>query len=350
MLKLYASRCVHSLSSDSQCNKCEQICPTEAIVVASKPLPSIDFLACVTCGACDAICPTEALSLDEFSLTDFFFKYISDKDNLISCRKNVPCIAALNIEDIISIAIVKKEIILDMGYCDSCDIAYKCKLQIEKNHEEASYILEAMQSDAVIKLENIKYEVDKRDFFNSITLNAVSKKKNDFENEIKKATKKLLEHTLEKKDSRFLKQKRITNRKKLFFTAIKRLEEPSPFHVIEANEISFTSQKLINQDTCTACQLCYRLCPSGALASDIRNSKIDFDPFLCVKCNLCHDVCESDSITLSSSYKIKSFFKPAIENLINFSLVVCSECSILFSTNFDEKLCQRCKEISMEVN
>jgi len=138
MLQLNASRCIRSLSVESECNRCEVICPTEAIVVADNPLPSINFSACVGCGACDAVCPNEALSLDEFSPTDFFFSYIEDSENLISCRKNVPCIAALNIENIISMAVLKKDIVFDMGHCDGCEIAHKCKPQIEKNYEEAS--------------------------------------------------------------------------------------------------------------------------------------------------------------------------------------------------------------------
>ncbi|MCW9067922.1 MAG: 4Fe-4S binding protein, partial [Sulfurimonas sp.] len=158
MIQLSASRCVRSLSVESECNKCEVICPTNAIFVGDNPLPAINFSACVGCGACDAVCPNEALLLDNFSPTEFFFSYIEDSDNLISCRKNVPCIAALNIENIISMAVLKKDMVFDMGHCDGCEIAHKCRPQIEKNYEEAIYMLEAMESDAVIRLEDIKYE------------------------------------------------------------------------------------------------------------------------------------------------------------------------------------------------
>ena len=351
MIQLSASRCVRSLSVDSECNKCEVICPTQAIVVGDNPLPAINFSSCVGCGACDAICPSEALSLDDFSPTEFFFSFIESDENLISCRKNVPCIAALNIENIISMAVLKKDMIFDMGHCDGCDIVSTCRPQIEKNYEEAIYMLEAMESDAVIRLEDVKYESEepkdeasnRREFFANINLKAVAKTKHEFEKEIQKATDELVEHTLEKADIRLLKQKRITDRRKLFFTAIKRVEKPSQFHIVEADEISFTSQKLMDEEACTACQMCYRVCPSGALTSDIKNSKIDFDPFLCIKCHICHDVCEPDAITLSSSYAVKEFFEPAVQNLISFAVRRCNECNVIFSTNGDEDLCYRCK-------
>jgi len=350
MISLSASRCVRSLARESQCNKCEVICPTEAIVVGENPLPSINFSSCVGCGACDAICPSEALSLEDFKPTNFFFEFAEDKENLISCRKNVPCIAALSVEHIISLAVLKKEMILDMGHCDGCEIAHKCKPQIMKNYEEATYIISAMENEAVIKLEDIAYEVkeqnqesDRRDFFRSMNLGSVAKTKHAFEVEVKKATDELVEHTLQKEDIALLKKKRVVEKRKLFFTAIKRVEKPSQFHVIDANEVSFTSQKLLDEDSCTACQMCYRICPSGALTSDIKNSKIDFDPFLCIKCNICHDVCEPKAITLSSAYNVKEFFEPEVQRLISFKVQRCDECNIVFSTNANEKLCYRCK-------
>lgn len=350
LIEFNASRCVRSLSKESACNKCEVVCPTGAIVVGANPLPAINFSACVGCGACDAICPNEALGLDDFNATNFFFDFIEDAQNILSCRKNVPCIAALSVEHIISMAVLKKEVVFDMGYCESCEIASTCQAQILKNYEEASYLLEAMENGAILRLENLCYkdesqpkESNRRDFFRSLNLTSLAKTKHSFEQEIKKATDELVEHTLQKADIALLKQKRIPHKRKLFFTAIKRVQKPSQFHVVDASEISFTSQKLMDKESCSACQMCYRVCPTGALTSDVKNSKIDFDPFLCIKCNICHDVCEPKAITLSSSYNIKEFFEPEVQNLVTFNVKRCDECGVIFSTNTSEKLCYRCK-------
>jgi len=350
LISLDASRCVRSLAKESQCNKCEVICPTDAIVVADNPLPAINFSSCVGCGACDATCPSEALPLDGFKPTEFFFEFVEDKESLVSCRKNVPCIAALSVEHLISLAILKKEMVLDMGYCDECSIAHTCKAQILQNYEEATYILDAMENEAEIRLEDVCYkseveekQSDRREFFSSITLGNVAKAKHSFEDEVKKATDELVEHTLQKADIALLRKKRVTERRKLFFTAIKRASKPSQFHVVDANEVTFTSSKLLDEESCTACQMCYRVCPTGALTSDIKNSKIDFDPFLCIKCHICHDVCEPESITLSPSYNVKEFFEPSVANLISFNVRRCDECNMIFSTNSDDKMCYRCK-------
>ena len=348
LIKLNASRCVRSLSVESECNKCEVVCPTAAIVVADNPLPFINFSTCVGCGACDAVCPNEALSLDDFSASNFFFEFIEDKENLISCKKNVPCISVLSTELLISLAVLKKDVVLDMGHCEGCEIAHTCEKQIRQNQEEATYILEAMENEVKIRLEDVSYvredEVStRRNFLNAVNLKTIEKIKHEFENEVTKASDELTEHILQKEDIALLKKKRITDRKKIFFTAIKRVEKPSQFHIVDATELSFTSQKLMDKEKCTACQMCYRVCPTGALTSDLKNSKIDFDPFMCIKCHICHDVCEPNAITLSGSYNVKEFFEPTIQNLIAFNVRRCDECNVIFSTNSDDKLCSRCK-------
>jgi len=351
MIQLSAGSCVRSLSVESQCNRCEVVCPTAAIsFVESNPLPAINFHECVRCGACAGVCPSEALSLEEFSITNFFFDFVESDENLLSCRKNVPCIAALSVEHIISMAALKKELLFDMGYCNGCEIASTCKAQILQNYEEATYLLEAMESEAIIRLEDVCYENkeeavgERRDFLSALNLQSVAKLKKSFEDEVQKASDELTEHTLQKSDIALLKRKTIPDKRKIFFTAIKRLERPSVFHTVDASEVTFTSQKIMDEDACTACQMCYRVCPTGALTSDLKNSKIDFDPFLCIKCHICHDVCEPDAIKLSNAYNLKEFFEPEAVNLIEFSVKRCNECNMIFSSNSaDAKLCYRCK-------
>lgn len=351
MIRLNGSRCVRSLAKESICTNCETICPKSAIFIGEgNVLPAINFSLCVECGACDALCPNEAFSFDTYKPNEFFFEYLEDEDNTISCRKNVPCIAAINIENLISLALMKKEVVFDMGYCDECDIAHKCKPQILKLHEEALYLLEAFESSATIKLEDLKYKKDepkqqssRREFFAKANLTDVALAKHKFEEEVQKATDELVEHSLSKTDIALLRKKRITDRRKLLFSVLKRVGKPSFFHVLEANELSFTSMKLMDRDSCTACQMCYRVCPTGALTSDIKNSKIDFDPLLCIKCHTCHDVCEPNSLTLSPSYRVTEFFEPNVYNLIKFNVRRCDECNMFFSSNTDDKLCYRCK-------
>ncbi len=350
-IALNPSACVRSLAKYSECTKCEVICPTDAIVIDGG-LPAINFSQCVACGGCAGVCPSEALSLDDFSPTEFFFEFASDEEPLVSCRKNVPCISVLSVEHIIGLASLKGGVTFDMGHCDGCDIAHSCRPQIEANAEEANYVLEAMESSAAVTLENTAYlpqgaaetqDSERRDFFRALTLKNAATAKHKFDREVEIATDELVEHTITNDKIALLKQKGIPDKRKLLFTALKRAEKPSTYHVVDATELSFTSQKLLDEETCTACQMCYRACPTGSLSSNVRNGKIDFDPFLCIKCHICHDVCEPDALTLSNSYNIKEFFEPAVQNLVTFNVRSCNECGRLFASVNGKKMCYQCE-------
>lgn len=348
LLSLTPTQCVRALSVNSVCRICADVCPTSAILIDR--LPSINQTLCVGCAGCVASCPSEALSLDDFNPTDFFFTFISNDETLISCQKNVPCISALSSEHLIALCGIKKGLILDIGHCSACSIGEVILRDLKPRVDNVNYMLEAMESEYRVDLVDEKYledqkteEKDRRDFFKTFHIKKIGAYKANFEREIHLSTDEFISHTLDSSHTQELRTKKITDRRKLFFTALKRLEKPAFYHVIEGERISFTSQKLLDESKCSACQMCYRVCPTGALTSDIRNSKIDFDPFLCVKCHLCHDVCESDAITLSTSYNLKEWYEPKIQNLITYRMQRCHECDAMFSSVDREKICRRCR-------
>lgn len=349
LLELSPGRCVRALSINSICNHCAEVCPTNAIVLKER-LPSINQSLCVGCAGCVSVCPSEALALDDFNPTNFFFEFASQEGNLLSCQKNIPCIAALSSEHLISLSALKKGLVLDIGHCSGCDIGESVLKSMNLCVESANYVLEAIESPSMIECAEIAYKPDgvevpqdRRDFFKTFHLQGMVKVKHDFEKEVLSSTDLFIDTTIESAHTQELRTKKITDRRKLFFTALKRVEKPLQYHVVDASMVTFTSQKLMDESKCTACQMCYRVCPTGALTSDMRNSKIDFDPFLCIKCHLCHDVCESDAITLSPSYNLKEWFEPSVQNLVTFMVRRCDECDALFSSVGGEKICRRCQ-------
>ena len=350
LLILSPSSCVRALSVNSICTHCCDVCPTGAISITGR-LPSINQSQCVGCAGCVSVCPTEALKLDDFSPTDFFFSFIADEEKIVSCQKNVPCIAALSSEHLISFAQMKQGVILDTGHCARCDIGERILSAMETTIDNSNYLLEAIGSEHRVVCEDISYrdvneaeeKVGRRDFFKNFHLRGIGKARSDFEKEIQRTTDEFVEYTTDSSDTKALRTKKITDRRKLFFTALKRFEVPLEFHVVQGERISFTSQKLLDEELCTACEMCHRVCPTGALTSDMRNSKIDFDPFLCVKCHLCHDVCEPKAITLSTSYNLKEWYVPSVQNLATFAVRRCNECDGLFSSVAGEKICRRCR-------
>ncbi len=349
-IRINAEHCVRALSKFSTCESCVTSCPTNAIAITEQ-LPSLNLSLCVGCGACVGVCPTEALALDDFSPLEFFFTLLEEDSSLVSCRKNIPCLSALHVEYLIALSILKKGIVFDMGHCDTCEIATVCLSQIKARVEEANYVLEAANQTARVSMEMRAYEAEKsenapqrRDFFKAINLQGVARAKADFERQVEIATDSFVQSSLNAQHIATLRDKELGDKRKLLYTALKRVDHLDTYHVIEGDAISFTSQKLFDMSLCSACQMCYRLCPTGALRSDARHSKIDFDPLACVKCALCHDVCESDALSLSPSYNLKALFEPSITRLATFNVKNCQECGVPFVSLQGQTLCVRCDQ------
>jgi len=125
--------------------------------------------------------------------------------------------------------------------------------------------------------------------------------------------------------------------------ALKKMDKPDIYHKLDVHDVSFISQKIIDTSTCTNCQMCYRICPTGALSSNKHNSAIFFDALSCIKCASCHDVCEPDSITLRSIFDLQELFEPQRELLAKFDVKRCDECGMAFVYRGGEVMCDRCR-------
>lgn len=344
-LNFDASSCVRTSAIASNCQKCVDICPVQTIKLASN-LPSFTPIECIECGGCTGVCPTSSFAFSEFNVTDFSFKYFADPQ-VLSCKQNTPCLAVFNSEELISLALGSdKELVLDIGHCETCEIKEKLSPLIIANIEEANFILSSFSSKQ-IKCENIKLESiqtkneesNRRDFLHSLKpINAI-KHKVEFDKMVNKDELKSFE--IDNATISKIKNKKIPDKRKLFFALLKQEKKPKQYETIQSNDISFISQKYIDQ-SCNNCQICYRICPTGALSSSSNFSEIHFDAMLCVKCHLCHDVCTQNAIQIQPSFEIKEFFEPTQRVLANFTIKRCDECGNSFTYLGGDTVCPRC--------
>ena len=340
------SSCVRASSRESKCTKCVDICPVQTINIIDN-IPSFIPSACVDCGGCVGICPTEAFSLTDFSTVNFFFKLLEDSEKLISCRKNIPCLSSLTVEHLISLAMASNEsIVMDMGHCTGCEIREPLQAQIESNIEEANFILSSFSFKRVIS-SDIAYSEEsvdssdevssRRDFF---SLKSVVKHKDSFDSALEEDEQRVFD--IDSAVISKIKSKNLPDKRKILFSTLKRATKPESYEILPQEEVSFISQKFVDE-CCTNCQICYRVCPTGALSSDGKFSLINFDAMLCVKCHLCHDVCDSDSIHLQKGFEIKEFFEPSQRTLVSFDIKRCDECGGYFTYQGGERVCPRCR-------
>ena len=312
------------------------------------------------CGGCMGVCPSESFTLKDFDATEFFFEFAAAPSPLISCRINVPCIMALSTEHLIALALVKESApVLDTGHCQSCPYREPLYAGILESVEEANYILQAIESEKEIRMEPIGAREqglpedadpsDRRAFLERLSIKGAVQSRQEFEAALEAISDRSREHSIALEDIAKIRKKELPDKRKILFTALKRAPRPSVYHTIAEGDISFASQKFIDMETCTNCQMCYRICPTGALSTDSRNSKIYFDAMMCIKCRACHDTCEPDSLQLQPTFELKEFFEPTQRLLASFALVRCDECGVHFTSLHGERVCPRCRVEEEEV-
>jgi len=341
------SACVRATSKFSECTKCVDACP-ESIQLMDN-LPSFANKTGVEAAACIGACPTEAFSLTEFSTTEFFFNFLDSKIRLISPKINVPCISVLSIEHLISLALASDETItLDMSSYDEESILYE---QIEMRIDEANFVLSSFSTkrletntEKVVREDKKENEEEnaaysRRSFLGNASLKGVIKHKMTFDEAVE--ADELNAFKLDTVTISKIKQKNLPDKRKILFTTLKHTDVPEHFDVLAQEDVSFVSQKYVD-DSCTNCQICYRICPTGALSSNGKFSLIHFDAMLCVKCHLCHDVCEPNAIHLQPGFEIKEFFEPSQRTLATFNIKRCQECGNNFTYTGGEQICPRC--------
>lgn len=346
-LEFDVSSCVRATSKFSECTKCVDICPVSTIEFVDN-IPAFTPSACVECGGCVGVCPTESFSLTDFSVINFFFETMEKRRDRISCSVDVPCLSIFSVEELISFALASSgNIVLDMSSCSYCCAeSNRLSRKVEENIEEANFVLSAFSNKKIVvdfsfkSVEIDKDEVDVADRRSLFSLKGIVKSKKEFDEAVLEDD--LKEFALDIDTISRIKNKKIPDRRKLLFSLLKREERPKVYEVLAQEDLSFTSQKFVDE-SCTNCQICYRICPTGALSSDLRFSVINFDAMMCVKCHLCHDVCEPNAIQLQAGFEIKEFFEPTQRTLAKFNIERCNECGNYFTYKGGVKECFRCK-------
>ncbi len=350
-LILDVAACVRSSSKFSTCSRCLDICPVETIEWVDN-LPAFTPSACIACGGCVGVCPTEAFSLSNFSTINFFFDFLESQKEDLHCGEGIGCVSTLSVEHLIALALESQlPLVAHPQGCHCGGESTKLKDQIIANLEEANFVLESIADNKQIKIaqaepilsneENRSVEevssTDRRSF---LSLKTAIQSKQSFDEAVD--ADELKAFSLDKEALSRMKESRIPDKRKLLFSVLKRQEKPSKYEVLATEDISFTSQKYVDEH-CTNCQICYRICPTGALSSDKKFSLINFDAMLCVKCHLCHDACEPDAIHLQAGFETKELFEPTQRTLATFDIKRCHSCGNHFTYTGGEQECFRCK-------
>ncbi len=299
--ELRATRCVRYRYCYSECRRCQDACPHDAIQLTDDGV-RVDAMRCRNCGLCVGACRTEALESSQLARVATLKRAITGKRFAWACAPSghqadaiVPCLGALDAATLAYLA--KRGIAVELrgsGHCGKC-------VHGKKGAERLDVALDAAE-----------------------TLRAAS-------------GEEWAQIALAEDESPAQEQPRQAGRRQLFRRLIGRgideaiaaaraeTDAPVPAHAIRAGAPFVTEQRELLQivckrrdsdafaveahaglplmqlhldEGCTACEACFRVCPTGALQIEETSFSwvLAFRADRCVGCSACIEVCQPGAL------------------------------------------------------
>ena len=345
--------CVRAKSKFSTCDSCVKA--SCGHIVIDEHLPTFSKTTGIEAAGSVGACPSEAFSIEGVDLTAFVFSFLQEGKHRLDTDDTLPSLALLSVEHLIALVLASNRII-EVNVASLKENVCLYELFLERL-EEANFVLEGIGASTItvvdepIKVESREVasqkedsatEHDRRNFFKkTFTLEGIAEQKRAFDSAVQEQENEWQRFEIDEAIVQKIKQKHLPEKRKLLLTALKRFK-PDHYEIFAQEDISFISQKYV-EESCSNCQICYRICPTGALNTTPLFSAIYFDAMLCIKCKLCHDVCEPDAIKLQPGFESKEFFEPTTRTLVKFTARRCHECGNIFTYFDGEQICPRCR-------
>ncbi len=127
------------------------------------------------------------------------------------------------------------------------------------------------------------------------------------------------------------------------YTALAHFPQESPVEDTSLLESCFADIHV--KDDCSACGVCGRACPTGALELEKEENqyRLKFFAWKCVGCDLCLHVCAHHSLEVNHQPSIKQVFGQPEAILRSGELVQCQRCNTWFAAGLDQKYCPTCE-------
>lgn len=341
-----AERCVRYRYAYSECNRCEEACPHEAIRLFDA---GVEVLTenCQSCGLCVGVCQTEALNQNGIS-ADYLLKITAgSKQVTLVCAPSeeagdvaVPCLGALH--PVVLVELSRQGIAVElagMKHCAECAHASKGPDLIRSNlvaHEilrstgdpesYAPLTLRAEESEVSDKKE--KLDTSRRSLFRRIFghgMDVMSGK-----NEAAPAPLKAIRAAAP-----------FVPERKALLNAMFADKGEEAFYLARHHAIPAEDWQVVSG--CTYCEACVRVCPTGALQLLESNTgwRLAFLNDRCVACDVCAEVCKPGVLRQKDTEEIV-VNKQKGRLLAAVSKRRCARCDRVFVNESGGEICPIC--------
>lgn len=357
-VRLDADRCVRAHVRQSACNVCARACAFNAVRLNTPA--SIDAGACVACGQCIHGCPVGAIRADDVAIEVFAIASSLNAARVVelACSQHpapqhgpaetdavirVPgCLASLGPSAYLSLlALGIERIVARLDGCAECPIG-KARTGIECTLSTAQRLLGGRgEVERVIGLTDRRGEGWKR---RRVRAPGKQASRRDFLRKLagegQQIAARKLAIDLRPASSGGATARTPPLERRRLLDALAQL--PPRETIPETPLTGLPFARMVADETCTACGVCARICPTGALqfVAEDERYQLTFASGACTDCSMCLHVCMPGALHREDAAPADLISPPIV--LRSGSLQSCAKCGAKFAGGSNVSLCPVC--------
>lgn len=348
------------------CTQCVTACPVEAIALVDGA-PTLDAETCIRCGLCLQTCPTSVFSQPnpaEAQLLAVVAQQSAPAILLVCPFHSTPsqstapvdlivqhrrCLAALSIDQLLALSQAGvRTVWLDDHPCTSCPLSVT-QARLHKTITSANTLLQAFGRPATLFLcsthtAQLNPEPEHRPLIDAANPPVTRRKLFAALGRALHGASAPAKATRD--DEPALNTTRLRQQVPPQRTALQQqLQqwEPPATASLDVATLPFADVQ-IDPDSCSACGLCARFCPTGALhfTAAAAQFSITFQPAICIDCPLCTVACPEDAILMGDSLSTADLVTTEWQPLVAGRLTQCQQCGVPTAHRPDDQAAVRC--------
>ena len=308
--------CQYHERREEICSKCEEVCPTVAIVKHDEE-KHLEFsqIDCHGCGGCISVCPSGALDYAP-----------SNRGSIFEIAKEIRGYIPL---------IIPRQMSVEGLEIDLKENVLPLAVEGEKFLHEGTFLTLAQESGAQVIFYSDFISKGSRDSIN--ILNQIYQKKYGIDAVLIAMNEDELKEALEVVDfvenSRYTFNESGAKKREIFAIRLKNIVGEDDLGIVTTGEHVHYGRVVVEESNCTLCLVCVGACNVGALIANTDDNTLRVNSSICTMCGYCEVSCpEADCLTIKEDIiELRpEWFKEEV--LAQDTLFECVECGKPFAT------------------